>query len=103
MDAATKLRLPVARGRHVRRDANAIPPAWRDHGTHVLEGGRMAVNPFAQGSQAATVGTEHVLASVNAAGVYQGWVDLFPMQAGDVVELRVYRMVKSGGVSRGHQ
>jgi hypothetical protein len=60
----------------------------------------MAVTSFASGTQTATVGTEHTLASVNVAGVYQFWADLSGMLAGDVVELRVYRMVKSGGTSR---
>jgi len=63
----------------------------------------MAVTVYASGgapTNPAVVGTEHVLASVNQAGVYQGWVDLSTMAAGDLVELRVYRVVKAGGVSR---
>jgi hypothetical protein len=60
----------------------------------------MAVTAFAAGTQTAVIGSEHTLASVNQAGVYQAWVDLSAMAAGDRVELRVSRMVKSGGTSR---
>jgi hypothetical protein len=60
----------------------------------------MAVTSFASGTQTTIVGTEHTLASVNVAGVYQFWADLSTMLTGDVVELRVYRMVKSAGTSR---
>ena len=60
----------------------------------------MAVTSFASGTQTATVTTEHTLASVNVAGVFQGWVDCSAMLAGDVVELRLYRKAKAGGTAR---
>lgn len=60
----------------------------------------MAVTAFAQNTQAATVTTEHVLSDVNAAGVYTLHVDLVNMVAGDVVELRVYQIVLTGGTKR---
>lgn len=55
---------------------------------------------YASGSQAATVTTEHFLSSPNAVGTYVLNVDLNVMQAGDVVELRVYKMVLTGGTQR---
>lgn len=55
---------------------------------------------YASGTQAATVGTEHFLSSPNVVGTFQLHVDLNAMVAGDVVELRVYRMAIAGGTSR---
>lgn len=55
---------------------------------------------YASGTQAATVGTEHFLSSPNAAGVYRMAVDASVLQAGDVLELRVYQIVLTGGTSR---
>ncbi len=60
----------------------------------------MAVTEFAKGTQAATVTTEHILSSVNEAGVYVFSVDTVNMVAGDILELRVYQMVLTGGTSR---
>ena len=60
----------------------------------------MAVTAFATGTQTATVTTEHFLSSPNAAGTYQLYVDLVNMVAADVVELRVYKMVLTGGTQR---
>lgn len=60
----------------------------------------MAVTAYASGTQSATVTTEHFLSSPNAAGVYTLHVDTSSMVAGDVVELRVYQMVLTGGTSR---
>lgn len=63
----------------------------------------MTVTAFASGTKTATVGTEHPLPEtpfVNAAGTYQFMVDLQPMAAGDVVELRAYARVLEGGTTR---
>ncbi len=60
----------------------------------------MGVTAFASGTQACTVGTEHFVADVNAAGVFQFVVDISPLQAGDQVELRFYQMVLAGGTPR---
>jgi hypothetical protein len=60
----------------------------------------MAVTAFASGTQSATVGTEHFLASVNEAGVYTFHVDTVNLAAGDALELRIYQMVLTGGTSR---
>jgi hypothetical protein len=49
------------------------------------------------GSQAATVGTEHTLLDVSAIGSYLLSVDLTPMAANDIVELRVKKLFKSAG------
>lgn len=57
----------------------------------------MAVTAFASGTQSASVGTEHTLADVNVAGAFVPIVDLVNMAAGDVVELRVYQIVLTGG------
>ncbi len=54
----------------------------------------------ASGTQVAVIGTEHILSSIAIAGVFTSHVDLNAMQAGDTLELRVYRKVLAGGVSR---
>ena len=60
----------------------------------------MAVTAHASGTQSATVTTEHFLTSPNVAGVFTLHVDTVNMVAGDVVELRVYQMVLTGGTQR---
>lgn len=60
----------------------------------------MAVTAHASGTQTATVGTEHVLSTVTVAGVFTLHVDTVNMAAGDVLELRVYQIVLTGGVKR---
>ena len=55
---------------------------------------------FASGTQTATVTTEHFLSSPNAVGTYTLHVDTVNLAAGDVLELRVYQMVLTGGTSR---
>lgn len=55
---------------------------------------------YASGTQTATVTTEHFLSSPNAVGTYVLTVDLSGMLAGDVVELRVYKMTLTGGTQR---
>ena len=60
----------------------------------------MAVSAEASGTQTAVIGTEHTLASVNAAGVYTLHVDKNAMAAGDVLELRIYRIILTGGTTR---
>ena len=54
----------------------------------------------ASGTQTATVGTEHTLATLTTAKTFQLYVDLANLASGDVVELRVYLKVLSGGTSR---
>lgn len=60
----------------------------------------MAVTAFATGTQTAVIGTEHFVSSPNAAGTYTFHIDLANLAAGDVVELRVYSMLLTGGTSR---
>lgn len=60
----------------------------------------MAVTAYASGTQSATVTTEHFLSSPNVAGTFTLHVDTVNMVAGDVVELRIYQMVLTGGTSR---
>lgn len=60
----------------------------------------MPVTAFASGTQSATVTTEHTLSDVNAAGVYTLHVDTVNMVAGDILELRVYQIVLTGGTRR---
>lgn len=45
-------------------------------------------------------GTEDTIGSVNVAGIFTLFVDLNDMAAGDVVEFRAYKMVRTGGTSR---
>lgn len=60
----------------------------------------MTVSSFADGSQTAVIGTEHFLSSPNVVGVFQLEVDLNAMVAGDILELRIYKMVRAAGTSR---
>jgi len=60
----------------------------------------MAVTSAASGTQTATVTTEHELAALEAAGVYVFMVDTVNMVAGDVLELRIKRMVLTSGTVR---
>jgi hypothetical protein len=52
------------------------------------------------GSQLTVIGTEHTLATVVTNGIFQLEVDLGPMAAGDVTEIRVYGKTLSGGTER---
>ncbi len=52
------------------------------------------------GTQAATVPTEHVLATVTDAGVYQLVVDTSVMVNGDELELKIYGKVRTGDTER---
>lgn len=60
----------------------------------------MAVTASASGTVTPTVGTESQLADTAVAGVYTFHVDTVNMVAGDVLELRVYQMIITGGTSR---
>lgn len=60
----------------------------------------MAVTAHASGTQTATVTTEHFLTSPNVAGTFTLHVDTVNLAAGDVLELRVYQMVLTGGTQR---
>ena len=60
----------------------------------------MPVTAEGSGTQSATVTTEHTLDDISSAGVFTLHVDTVNMVAGDVVELRVYQMVLTGGTRR---
>lgn len=60
----------------------------------------MAITSFADGSQTATLTTEHFLSSPNEAGTYVLYVDTNAMVAGDILELRVYKMTRASGTQR---
>lgn len=60
----------------------------------------MAVTADASGTQTATVTTEHTLDDVATAGVFTFHVDTVNMVAGDVLELRIYQIVLTGGTRR---
>lgn len=60
----------------------------------------MAVTAQATGTQTATIGTEHNLANVAIAGTFTLHVDKNAMAAGDLLELRIYQMVLTGGTAR---
>lgn len=52
------------------------------------------------GSQAATIGTEHVLITITDPGVYSFVLDSAPMNADDVLELRIYGKCRSTDAER---
>lgn len=61
----------------------------------------MAVTAHASGTQTATGGgVEDFLTSPNVAGTFTLHVDTVNMVAGDVLELRIYQMVLTGGTTR---
>lgn len=60
----------------------------------------MAVSVYANGTQTCVVGTEEFVSQVSATGVFSFHVDLAPMQTGDIIELRVYQVILTGGTSR---
>lgn len=60
----------------------------------------MAVTVADSGTQTATVTTEHTLYDTAAAGTWQLCVDTSAMAAGDALELRVYKILKTGGTLR---
>lgn len=57
----------------------------------------MALTLEASGTQTATVGTEHTLASITTPRTLAAYVDLSNMASGDVVEIRVKIKIKSTG------
>ena len=59
----------------------------------------MAVTCFASGSQACTVTTEHTY-DVNAAGTFLFEIDTNALAANDVLEVRAYKMILTGGTTR---
>ena len=62
----------------------------------------MAIVLYASGTQAATVTTEHTLSGVNAVGTFTLHVDPNAMLTGDgdVLQLRVYQKILTGGTER---
>lgn len=52
------------------------------------------------GTQAATISTEHTLATISEAGTYVLAVDTGALALGDVLELRVKTKVRAGDTSR---
>jgi hypothetical protein len=60
----------------------------------------MAITADASGTQAASIGTEHTLDDVALAGTFTLHVDTSNMAAGDILELRIYQMVLTGGTRR---
>jgi hypothetical protein len=60
----------------------------------------MAVTAQGSGTQTATVTTEHTLLDVAVAGVFSLHVDTINMVALDVLQLRIYQKILTGGVLR---
>jgi hypothetical protein len=60
----------------------------------------MTISAFASGTQTAILSTEHFLANVNVEGKFTGIVDVSNLADGDILELRAYQMVLTGGTPR---
>lgn len=60
----------------------------------------MAVTAQGSGTQLAVIGTEHTLLDVAIAGTFTLHVDPVLMSAADVIELRIYQIVLTGGTRR---
>lgn len=57
----------------------------------------MALSSFANGTQSASIGTEHTLGTPSSPGTYLLVVDTTNMQNGDTLELRGKSAAKAGG------
>jgi hypothetical protein len=60
----------------------------------------MAVSVEASGTQTAVINTEHTLRDVNTVGTFQFYVDMAALAATEVVELRMYQIILTGGTRR---
>lgn len=60
----------------------------------------MSVSLQASGTTTPTVGTEDQLADTGIVGVFTFHIDTTNMAAGDVLEVRVYQMIITGGTPR---
>ncbi|MGH3946351.1 MAG: hypothetical protein ACRDSI_15080 [Pseudonocardiaceae bacterium] len=73
---------------------------WSIVSLELIPVGGVDVEEVAGGSQTATIGTEHTLATVTDPGMYVLRTDLADMVAGDVVELRVYAKARTTDTER---
>ena len=63
--------------------------------------GAALLGVFDSGTQAASIGVEHTLATASLqSGVYQLFLDTGEMQDGDSVRVRIYYTLLSGGIKR---
>lgn len=60
----------------------------------------MAVTAQGSGTQTSVIGTEHTLLDIAIAGTFTLHVDLVNMASGDVLLLRWYQIVLTGGTRR---
>ena len=60
----------------------------------------MAITEEAGATQTATVTTEHTLTTITAEGVFQLFVDMDELVAGDSLELRADLEVRAGGTAK---
>jgi hypothetical protein len=60
----------------------------------------MAVTAHASDTTTPTVGVENFLSSPNVAGTFTLHIDTVNMVAGDILEVRIYQMILTGGTSR---
>ena len=60
----------------------------------------MSVTSNSNGSQTATIDTEHSLGIITTAGVYQLQIDVNAMAAADRLVVRTYKKVRSVGTTR---
>lgn len=57
----------------------------------------MSVSAQGSGTQTASISTEHTLLDVAVAGTFTYHVDMTNLAAADIVELRIYQIVLTGG------
>jgi hypothetical protein len=60
----------------------------------------VAVTAQGSGTQTATIGTEHFLNSPNVAGTFTLHVDTDNMVDGDILEIRIYQIILTGGTPK---
>lgn len=58
------------------------------------------ISTYASGTQTATLTTEHSLSAPNVQGKFSLWLDTAAMVAGDVLEVRIYKIAIAGGTKR---
>lgn len=58
------------------------------------------ITVFDSDTQSTTVPSEHSLASVNVQGIFSFEIDLFNLAANDIIELKIYKIILTGGTKR---
>jgi hypothetical protein len=78
----------------------ATGPAGGPTGATGATGALSSVTAFASNTTTPVVGTENFVSDVNVAGTFRFSIDTINMTATDVLEIRVYQTILTGGTPR---